>query len=232
LVQVSGELVKRELELPTADYHSEILEKLRRMPTTTISDALDRLEIRGAIAGILPVFHGAKVVGPALTVKEVARKADVSEFRVTETLDQAKPEDVIVFDVEGYTGASTWGGLASLSAKMRAVEGVIINGAARDVDEIRELRFPVFARAVVPVTGKGRIATISTNTSIEIDGVQICPGDLVIGDDNGIAIISRGRVEQVCRIGIEITTAAEKVREQITRGRSAAEVEKELGIRI
>jgi regulator of RNase E activity RraA len=190
------------------------------------------LEIKGAITGILPVFYGTKIVGPAFTVKEVARKADVSEFRVTEALNQANSGDVIVFDVEGYTGASTWGGLASLSAKMMGIEGVIVNGAVRDVDEIREMRFPVFTRAVVPITGKGRIATTSVHTPIKIDCVQIHPKDLVIGDDSGITIIPHGRVEEVLKIATEIMTKEEKVREQIRRGKSAAEAEKELKIRI
>jgi len=213
-------------------YSLKILEEYRKIPTTTISDALDKLYIRGVIAGLIPIIPQAKTVGPAFTVKEVARKADISEFRATEALDQAKSGDVIVFDVGGYTGASTLGGLASLSAKMRGIEGVIVNGAVRDVDEIREIRFPVFARAITPTTGKGRIATISTNTSIEIDGVEIHPKDLVVGDDSGIIIIPRGRVEEVLKIAMEIMTKEEKVRERITQGKSAAEVEKELKIRI
>lgn len=218
--------------LSAMSYAPEILKVLRKMSNTTISDALDKLKIKGAITGILPVFSGAKIAGPVFTIKEIARKADISEFRVTEALDQAKSGDVMIFDVGRHTEASTWGGLASLSAKIKGIEGVVVNGAIRDVDEIRELRFPVFARAVTPVTGKGRIAAISINTLIEIDGVKIHPEDLVVGDDNGTIIIPRERVEEVSRIALEINTNEEEVREKIRKGKTAAEAEKELRIRI
>jgi len=190
------------------------------------------LKIEGVITGILPVFHGVRIVGPAFTIKEIARKSDVVEFRGTDALDQAKSGDVMIFDVGRYAEASTWGGLASSSAKIRGIEGVVVNGAVRDVGEIRELKFPVFARAITPITGKGRIATISVNTLIEIDGVEIHPQDLVVGDDNGIIIIPHGKVEEVSKIATEIMTKEEKVKELISKGKSAAEAEKELKIRI
>lgn len=213
-------------------YAQEILRVFREMSNTTISDALDKLKMKGAVTGILPVFHGARIVGPAFTIKQVARIAEISEFRVTEALDQAKPGDVMTFDVGSYTEASTWGGLASLSAKMKGIEGVVVDGAVRDVDEIREMRFPVFARAVTPITGKGRIATISIDTLIEIGGVEIRPNDLVVGDDNGIVIIPHERVEEVSKIAMEIMANEEKAGKRIGEGRSAAEAEKELKIRI
>ena len=213
-------------------YAPETLNVFRKMYTTTISDALDRLKIKGVITGILPVFHGVRIVGPAFTIKEIARKSDVVEFRGTDALDQAKSGDVMIFDVGRYAEASTWGGLASSSAKIRGIEGVVVNGAVRDVGEIRELKFPVFARAITPITGKGRIATISVNTLIEIDGVEIHPQDLVVGDDNGIIIIPHGKVEEVSKIATEIMTKEEKVKELISKGKSAAEAEKELKIRI
>jgi len=91
--------------------------------------------------------------------------------------------------------ASTWGSLASLSAKLRGIE-VVVNGAVRDIDEIREMTFPVFARAVVPITGKGRIATVSSNSPIEIDSVQIHPMNFEVGDSSGIVIVPQKRVNE------------------------------------
>jgi len=124
------------------------------------------------------------------------------------------------------------GGLASFSAKIKGIEGVVVNGAIRDVDEIRETRFPVFARAVTPITGKGRITTLSINTSIEIDGVEIHPKDLVVADDNGTIVVPRERVEEVLKIALEINTNEENVREKVGKGMTAREAEKELRIRI
>lgn len=215
-----------------ANYSSHILESFRKIPTTTISDALDRLNIKGAIIGITPVFHGARIAGPVFTVKEVARKADIAEFRVTEALDRAKPGNVILFDVEGHCRASTWGGLASFSAKRKGVEGVVVNGAVRDIDEIRNMKFPVFARAAVPITGKGRIATISMNIPITIDDVQIHPEDLIIGDDSGIVVVRSEEIDAVLKVAEEIMSKEEKVKEQIIEGKSTAEAERNLKTRI
>jgi regulator of RNase E activity RraA len=213
-------------------YSLELLEKYRRIPTTTISDALDLLDIKGVIVGLKPIIDDVKIVGPAFTVKETPRKTSISEFRVTEALDLAGPGAVMVFDVEGYVEASTWGGLASLSAKAKGVEGVVVNGAVRDIDEIKRIKFPVFARAVTPVTGKGRIATLSINTEIEIDGVKINPGDLVVGDGNGIVVIPCEKVLEVLRIAMEIEEKEEKIRMLIISGKTAVEAERELKTKI
>ena len=85
---------------------------------------------------------------------------------------------------------------SSLSVKLRGIEGVVVNGAVRDIDEIREMTFPVFARAVVPITGKGRIATVSSNSPIEIDSVQIHPMNFEVGDSSGIVIVPQKRVNE------------------------------------
>jgi|YelNatPaOPRAMG01_1025707.scaffolds.fasta_scaffold13393_2 4-hydroxy-4-methyl-2-oxoglutarate aldolase len=213
-------------------YSLELLEKYRRIPTTTISDALDVLDIRGAIACLKPIIDDVKIVGPAFTVKEIPRRTSVSEFRVTEALNLAEPGSVMVFDVGGYVEASTWGGLASLSAKIKGIEGVVVNGAVRDVDEVKRIKFPVFTRAVTPITGKGRIATVSINTQIEIDGVKINPGDLLVGDGNGVVVIPCGRVLEVLKISMEIEEKEEKIKMLIIGGKTAVEAERELKTKI
>ncbi|MEM1547031.1 MAG: RraA family protein [Candidatus Methanomethylicia archaeon] len=213
-------------------YSLEILEKYRRIPTTTISDALDRLNIIGVITGLKPIIDDVKIVGPAFTIKEIHRKTNTSEFRVTEALNQAEPGSIMVFDVGGYTEASTWGGLASLSAKIKGIEGVVVNGAVRDINEIRKIKFPVFARAITPITGKSRIATVSINTQIEINNVRISPGDLIVGDGNGIVVIPYEKVLEVLKIAMEIEEKEEKVRILVMSGKPIIEAERELGTKI
>jgi regulator of RNase E activity RraA len=213
-------------------YALKILKLFRKLSTAVLSDALDELKIHGVITGINPLVVGTKIVGPALTVKEKAKKAEISEFRITETLEQAKSGDVLVFDVEKFTEASTWGGLASFSAKKKGIEGVVVNGAVRDVEEIRKMKFPVFARAITPVTGKRRIATLYINVPIEIDEVKISPQDLIVGDENGIIVIPRERVEEVLRIAVDIAGRERKVQNLVIKGRSLVSAEKEVKIRI
>ncbi len=213
-------------------YSLEILEKYRRVSTTIISDALDELGMVGVVSGLRPIVDNVKIVGSAFTVREAPRRSSISELRVAEVLNQAKPGSVLVFDVEGYVEASTWGGLASLSAKIKGIEGVVVNGAVRDIDEIKKIKFPVFAKAITPITGKKRIATISINTPIEINNIKIHPEDLVVGDENGIVVIPHERALEVLRIAMEIEEREEKVRTLITSGKSVIEAERELKTKI
>ena len=198
-----------------------VFEEYRKISTTTISDALDKLGIKGVLTRFTSIVEDVKLTGPIFTVKESPRRADFSEFRVTEAVELAKPGSVIVFDVEEYCEASTWSGLASLSAKIKGIEGVIVNGAVRDVDEIRRIRFPVFTKTITPITGKGRIATISMNTPLRIDNIKIRPGDLAVGDVNGVVIIPQEKVIEVLNIAREIEGREEELRKMISSGTSA-----------
>ena len=91
---------------------------------------------------------------------------------------------VIVVDHAGRLEVSGWGGILSLAARTKGIEGVIVDGACRDVDESRDLGFPVYARAAVPITARGRIVEKSFNETITIGGITVQPGDLVMADSS------------------------------------------------
>jgi len=162
-----------------------------RISTSTISDVLDKYAIRGIITGFSSVCQGARIVGWALPVREASKydiKFSQEEFRIGEVLQAAFEGCVLVFDNKGKA-ISTWGDLASLNAVVKGVRGVIVNGGVRDIERIRRLGFPVFARHYVPTSGKGRIRISSINVPIRIQGVKISPNDIVVADDTGIAVI-------------------------------------------
>jgi len=208
------------------------LRAVRRISTTMLSDALDRLGIHGTIVGIRPVVESVRMAGPAFTVKEEAHEASPKDFRVTEALEQTKPGDVMVFDVGGYTGASTWGGIATLSAKVRGLAGTVVDGAVRDIAEIRTCRFPVFARAVVPLTGKGRIKTVSMSKPVTCGGVEVKAGHFVVGDDNGLVVIPPAHIHEVLREVKEMEDEEKKIERAIERGELPFQLEKKLKYRI
>ena len=103
---------------------------------------------------------------------------------------------MIVVDHGGRLEAAGWGGILSLAAKVKGVAGVIVDGAARDDDESRDVGLPIFARAGTPVTARGRIVEESFNEPISIGHVEVCPGDLVIADWSGVVFVSQARARR------------------------------------
>lgn len=173
-------------------------ERMERLSTTNISDALEKLGIRGAAIGIRPVWGAPKVVGNAVTVKMTAAGETKSEYHLgSAAIDSASAGDVIVIDNGGRVDVSCWGGILATGARKRGVTGVIIDGACRDADEFLAMNYPVFARAVVPLTARGRIIQESYNTMIQISGVQVRPGDVVMGDANGVVAIPSEKLGKV-----------------------------------
>jgi regulator of RNase E activity RraA len=104
----------------------------------------------------------------------------------------------------GRTDVSCWGGLLSLGAELCGVRGAVVDGACRDVAEAEELGFPVFARACVPATARGRLRQRSTGDSVVIAGVTVAPGDVVVADATGVAFVPRARAEEVLKVATAV----------------------------
>ncbi|TMA04477.1 MAG: RraA family protein, partial [Deltaproteobacteria bacterium] len=124
---------------------------------------------------------------------------------------------------------SAWGGLLSLAAKTKGLSGVVIDGACRDIDESREVGFPVFARAVVPMTARGRVVQDSFNQEIQFAGVQVHPGDLVIADGSGVVFIPREKEQEVIKEAEAVAQQETRMAEGIRQGLSVVEVLERLG---
>src|SRR5919107_3521258 len=182
-----------------------IVERLAKLDTCSVSDALDSLNLKGATWGVRPLWQCPRIVGRAVTMKiKPAGMEQPKQHLGTAPIEAAQPGDIIVIDNGGQPQFSCWGGLLSLSAKLKGLSGVVIDGACRDIDEARDLEFPVYARGVVPMTARGRVMQDSFNQEIQFAGVQVHPGDLVIADGSGVVIIPREKEEAV-------VTAAELV---------------------
>lgn len=207
-----------------------IIERLAGLDTCAVSDALDSLGLQGATWGVRPLWACPRIAGRAVTMKIKPVGLEQPKLHLgTPTIEAAKPGDVIVIDNAGRPDISTWGGLLSLSAKLKGLSGVVIDGACRDIDESRELGFPVYARGVVPMTARGRVTQESCNQEVQFAGVQVHPGDLVIADGSGVVIVPREKEAAVVDAAEKIFQIEAEMAAGIRQGHSGREVLEKLG---
>ena len=203
----------------------EQVERLSKLDACTVSDALDRLGIRGATLGVRPMWACPRICGRAVTVKLKPQGAvQPTRHLGTEAIHIANPGEVLVMELAGRTDVPGWGGLLSLAAKVKGLAGIVIDGACRDIDDSAEVGFPVFAKAVVPITARGRVVQDSVNDEIQFAGTQVHPGDLVVADGSGTIIVPKDRAEEVIAAGEEIAAREAAMAEAVRGGMSIVDV--------
>lgn len=207
-----------------------IIERLAKLDTCAVSDALDSLGLKGATWGVRPQWQCPRIVGRAVTMKiKPAGFEQPKQHLGTAPIEAAQSGDIIVIDNGGKLEFSCWGGLLALSAKLKNLSGVVIDGASRDIDEARELGFPVYARGAVPMTARGRIVQESFNQEIQFAGVQCRPGDLVIADGSGVVIVPKEKEEEVVAAAESIYQKEQEMAAGIRKGYSGLEMLEKLG---
>jgi regulator of RNase E activity RraA len=207
-----------------------IVERLAKLDTCAVSDALDSLSLKGATFGVRPQWPCPRIVGRAMTMKiKPAGIEQPKQHLGTAPIEAAQPGDIIVVDNGGKLEFSCWGGLLALSAKLKGISGVVIDGASRDIDEARELEFPVYARGAVPMTARGRVVQESFNQEIQFAGVQCRPSDLVIADGSGVVIIPKEREAEAVAAAETIYAKEQEMAEGIRKGHSSLEMLQKLG---
>jgi len=179
---------------------------LSRVPTADVSTGNHDWPSVGTLRQITP---GVRLCGPAFTVRTYP--GDWS--KPVQAIDQASPGDVIVVD-EGGLGPAIWGEMATMSAVQRGLAGVVIDGAIRDVAEIRRTKFPAYARLVMPQAGKPK-GLGEINVPIMIEGQTVRPGDWVVGDEDGLVFLPRERVVEMANRAMEKLEAEERIMGEI-----------------
>ena len=187
--------------------------------TGTVSDILDALGYNKVIPGsyLKPIEPGHMIVGTAVTLRSIP---------IEKTTTQGLIDHVLVGDAGGMTDMSSMGGQSFVSAKARGLEGVVIDGAVRDVGEIRKYGVPTWCRGVTPKTGKCRIEAMEINGPVVLNRIQINPGDLIIADDSGICAVPPQHAEFVLKKCQEILPDEEIMRELIEKDAPIAEIKK------
>lgn len=195
--------------------------RFEKLSTTNVADAEDALGVKGATYGIRPMRESwGKVVGRAITIKMAAAGETKNKHHLGMTaISLAEPGDIIIIDNGGRLDTSCWGGILANSAKAKGVGAVVVDGATRDLDDCIKVDFPVYARGTVVWTARGRIMEQSTNEMISFGGVQVHPGDVVMGDRSGVVIVPWSRVDEVLEKAEELYEKEEAmVREILASG--------------
>ena len=207
-----------------------IIERLAKLDTCAVSDGMDRLGLKGATYGVRPMWSCPKIVGRAVTMKiKPVGLEKPKQHLGTAAIVAAQAGDVIVVDNGGRPDGSCWGGLLSLAAKTKGISGIVIDGACRDIDESRDLEFPVYARGALPMTARNRVMQESFNQEIQFAGVQVHPGDLVIADGSGVVVIPRSQEEEVVKEAEAVAATEARMADGIRQGMSVLEVLEKLG---
>lgn len=174
------------------------LERLRKLDTAALSDAMDSIGVPCVLTGIQTRVPGASVAGIAFTVTYRPIDHTVDGFRnAANYIDDVPADSVVVVDNAGSTECTTWGGLLTSVALRRGIAGTVIHGSARDIREIREQGYPLFTTAVRMVSGKNRVELATTGEEILIGEVRVRAGDVIVADDNGAIAIPVELVEDV-----------------------------------
>jgi 4-hydroxy-4-methyl-2-oxoglutarate aldolase len=205
----------------------DVVKELSRFGTSGLSDALDKLGIGGQAFGVLPVDPGFSLAGRAWT--GLYQPVDVNGGTVGDYIDDVDPGAVVCLDNGGRTDATVWGDILTLVASRRGLAGTVIDGVCRDSLRSRELDYPVFARGRWMRTGKDRVQMVGMQVPITIGRVRVRPGDVVIGDGDGIVVVPREREGEVLDTVVAVEQAEERIREQVSQGVRLSEARSQLG---
>lgn len=196
--------------------------RLVKIDTCVLSDALDRLNIRGVAFGLTRLAGRSRIAGRVITVTLGPAEGGVAPRHLcTAAVDQGGPGDVIVVEHHAHQQAAGWGGILSFAAKTKGIEGVVVDGMCRDIDEAIEFDFPVFGMGAVPATARGRVMETACQEPIVVRGIRVHPGDWVLADSSGVVFVPASRVEEV------VATAeglAERERQMLQRVRNGEAV--------
>lgn len=192
----------------------KVIRNFRRYSVAVISDVFDFLNIENQTMNkrIKPIVQNIRSSGFAKTIKLAPLRSNSKPSKNTKKrwyeihlpydkiFDQANRDDVFVFDASGYEDACVWGEIATLKAISKNLSGVIIDGGTRDVQCIRKLKFPVFATHIIPVEARGRLYLKYINKPVRCGDIEVYPRDVVVFDDDGIAVIPQNRIPEILKI--------------------------------
>jgi regulator of RNase E activity RraA len=201
-----------------------IIEGFKKLTAAAVSDALDRLGLHGACLGIAPLATGYRMVGRAFTLKYIP--VGVVKGTVGDYIDDVPPGGVVVLDNAGRLDCTVWGDILTSVAHKRGIAGTVIHGVCRDIARSFELRYPIFSRGKFMRTGKDRVQVEGMNVPVSLADVQVRPGDVVIGSDDGIVIVPKDREEEVLSVAQSVSQAEDQILSEALKGNRLDEVRK------
>ena len=195
-------------------------------PSCVVADSQERSGVLRS--DIRPLFD-ARFVGTALTVR--LYPGDLVDC--LDALSVAQKGNVIIVDAAGETETSIWGGLMAGLCQQKGVVGAVVDGAIRDTDEIKSLKFPIFSRAIVPRSTHSpyskRLEPIEVNVPIHCATVLVSPGDVVLADEIGVVVVPQKEAAAVLKRAQEQAAQEEVTRQRIRQGKTVEELLAEFG---
>ena len=198
-----------------------ILERFKKLDTTCVSDAMDKLGIECACYGVKPVRFGQRICGRAFTVHYTP--CSVVKGTVGDFLDDVRPGQVIVIDNAGRDNCTVWGDIMAKTAKKMGVAGTVIDGVCRDLPALVESGYAVFSKGYYMRTGKDRVYVDAVNVPVTLSDIQVRPGDIVIGDDTGVVVVPDSVAEQVAEIAENIDAKEQEILALVEQGHKLKE---------
>lgn len=186
----------------------ELIAGFQTVAVASVADAVDKVcGRRGYMhSSVKPRINDKRVVGPAATVLEAATDEFLPPTHALDLIDEAPAGSVIVISIAGgESEVAVWGGLMTAGAYANGHAGAILDGGVRDIPEIRrDYDFPVFARSVSPGTTLGRYKTVASQVPVEVGGIIVHPGDLIVADIDGVVVVPKDKASEVLAMAVEI----------------------------
>jgi 4-hydroxy-4-methyl-2-oxoglutarate aldolase len=179
-----------------------IIEQFRAMSTANISDALDRLRMPGSAWGIRPIQDGQRMIGRAYTIQYTPVGSPPGT--VGDYIDDVEEGQVVVLDNDGRTNCTVWGDILTAVSINKKIAGTAIFGVSRDNSRALENNYPIFNCGRFMRTGKDRVEVSGLQVPVSLGDMRVRPGDLIIGDDDGIVVVQQEHEAQVLEVALEI----------------------------
>ncbi|WP_226040287.1 4-carboxy-4-hydroxy-2-oxoadipate aldolase/oxaloacetate decarboxylase [Natrinema sp. DC36] len=200
--------IEHDVERPDRD----VVSGFEEIPSTIVSDVTGNIGLT-MDSGIRPAYSGIEMAGTAITVNA----APGDNLIIHKAITMAEPGDVLVIDAEGFTETGHVGELMCTSCQANDLAGLVIDGSYRDSREIGEMEFPVYGRGTHP-RGPLKQDPGSINVTVSCGGVTVEPGDVVVGDDDGLAVVPNESAEDVLERSYEKLESEDDVREDVVAG--------------
>jgi regulator of RNase E activity RraA len=204
----------------------QLVQGFMAVATASVADSVDKIcGKRGFMDHEMrPRINDRRIVGPAVTVLEGPTAEFVPPQHALELIDSAAPGSVMVIGIQGDPNVAIWGGIMTAGSYARGLAGAVLDAGVRDIPEIRrDYDFPVISRSVCPGTTLGRYKTLGANIPVVCGGIEVNPGDIVVGDVDGVAVVPRARADEVLAMARDIDARELKQAKLIVEARSLKE---------
>jgi 4-hydroxy-4-methyl-2-oxoglutarate aldolase len=218
----------RQSEAPAPS--DPLVAEFAKVPTASIADAIDAVagkrgfmyhDMRPQSPGKFAGRAATALLRPAPPEKATAQSTARESIAM---IDNAKPGEVGVIVIEDGLDVAAIGGLMGTDAKARGLAGMVLDAGVRDVEELRAMRLPVYARSVVPSTTVGRFAGVAHNTPVECAGVTVKPGDIIVADEDGVVSVPQEKAEAILKKAQDIDARESKMAPLIRQYKSLMKV--------